>query len=149
MNLVPITQVVHAFPSASIRRRSQQTKCVNDSAHISVALEGSGPWSLTYEIMHDQYKKQYSMRDIVNSMITIDTPPLLKSGLHVFSLTGMNIMVTSLEITDSNGCSKLLDSQDLSIEVLSHRPTVSFASEKNIMFLENSSASLPLSVSAR
>lgn len=89
MNLSPITQVVHSFPSASISLRSQQTKCMNDSAHISVLLEGSGPWSLTYEIMHDQYKKQYVMRDIFNQKITIDTPPLLKSGLHIFSLTGI------------------------------------------------------------
>jgi nucleoporin POM152 len=92
LNLAPITQVVHAFPSAFIRRGSQQqTKCVNDSAHIAVALEGSGPWSLTYEIMHDQYKKQYTMGDIVNQKINIVTPPLTKSGLHIFSLTGTNI----------------------------------------------------------
>jgi hypothetical protein len=89
LNLPPITQVIHSFPSASITLKSQQIKCLNDSARVSVVFEGSGPWSLSYEIMHDQYKKQYSMRDIFKQKITIDTPPLLKSGLHVFSLAGI------------------------------------------------------------
>jgi hypothetical protein len=53
------------------------------------------------------------------------------------------------EVTDSNGCSKLLDSQDLSIEVLPHRPAVSFSSERPVFFRENSMADLPLTVSGR
>ena len=92
MKIDPISQIVHSFPSASIQYKSQQMKCVNDSAKVTVAFEGAGPWSLSYEIMHDQYKKQYSLSDIADQIIVIDTPIFSKSGLHVFSLTGMLII---------------------------------------------------------
>ena len=94
------------------------------------------PLSVTYEIIFETTKQRF-VRENVEGQFIIKTPPLEQAGSFVIDL---------IDVTDANGCSKVLDTQDITIEILAQRPSVSFACTKPIYFLEGTKARIPLSI---
>jgi hypothetical protein len=111
-----------------------------DQVYIIIIL--LGPWSLVYEILFKNKKTRHTIiieTHEKHKAILIDN--LDQGGIYVVGL---------VEITDANGCTKALTkSDDVVIEVLSNRPTVTFHNTKPIYILENGRTSLPLHISGR
>ncbi|TPX68155.1 hypothetical protein CcCBS67573_g07267 [Chytriomyces confervae] len=142
---VSITQIIHPQSEARFTNPQKLTRCIGDSATLPVTLNGSGPWLLTYEIIFENKKERISVDAKVNAdggvgKIDLVTPNFESAGSYVVDL---------IEITDANGCSWLLETPDVSIEVLAQRPSASFNCPRVISMLEGDSALLPVSLSGR
>ncbi|KAJ3139796.1 hypothetical protein HK100_010973 [Physocladia obscura] len=139
---VSITQIIHPQSEARFTNPEQKlTKCIGDSATLPVTLIGSGPWRLTYEIIFENRKERISVEASGNERGSIDivTPNFEAAGSYVVDL---------IEITDANECSWLLETQDISIEVLSQRPSAGFT-KKSVLMLEGDVAQLDLALVGR
>ncbi|KAJ3290280.1 hypothetical protein HK104_006880 [Borealophlyctis nickersoniae] len=131
------TQTIHPQSNARFSGPRKQTRCVNASVDLDVVLEGSGPWRLTYEIMGEGKKRRFSV-NIDKPVFSIKTPPFEIAGTYIVDL---------IEITDANGCSRILQSPEVHIDIVSTRPSVHFICPKPVLFLDGSVARIPLSVS--
>ncbi|KAI9345301.1 hypothetical protein BDR26DRAFT_856705 [Obelidium mucronatum] len=122
---VSITQIIHPQSEARFANPQKLTRCMGDTATLPVTLIGSGPWRLTYEIIFENKKERITMDAAPKSgnNIEIVTPKFAAAGSYVVDL---------IEITDANGCSWLLETPDVSIEVLAQRPSASFSCPKTL-----------------
>ncbi|KAI8622475.1 hypothetical protein BC830DRAFT_1162930 [Chytriomyces sp. MP71] len=139
---VSITQIIHPQSEARFANPAKLTRCTGDSATLPVTLMGSGPWRLTYEIIFENRKDRFSVtaEGDESGHIDIITPEFDEAGVYVVDL---------IEITDANGCSWLLETPDVSIEVLAQRPSAAFNCLRPVHMLEGDSALLPVSLSGR
>ncbi|KAK9355429.1 hypothetical protein V1523DRAFT_405212 [Lipomyces doorenjongii] len=111
-------QTVKVLASASFSRDYLNQKCcTGDSARLIVNFHGTGPFMLTYEILHGNKRKQYSISDIKGPTHTFTTPRLTSGGPYV---------VVLLSVEDGNGCKRTLSEADAKIEVRMQRPAVQF-----------------------
>ncbi|BFZ60840.1 hypothetical protein YB2330_001892 [Saitoella coloradoensis] len=97
-------------------RPSQHQTCIGGTVDLDVKLIGMGPWKLTYDIIHDGQRQQYSADEITTPVYKITTPPL----------TGGSHTVTLVSIEDSHGCKTMLGERDAVVEVRRQRPTAAF-----------------------
>ncbi|KAJ3379442.1 hypothetical protein HDU84_006688 [Entophlyctis sp. JEL0112] len=142
-----ITQIIHPQSEARFAPNTPQrlTKCIGDTVSLPVSLHGSGPWVLSYEIAFENRKERFSVsvgagdggdpEEVTDgegeAAVEIVTPVFDAPGVYVVDL---------IEITDSNGCSWLLETQD--------RPSVGFT-RKSVLMLDGDSAALGLALAGR
>ncbi|KAJ3287607.1 hypothetical protein HDU79_005558 [Rhizoclosmatium sp. JEL0117] len=137
---VSITQIIHPQSEARFTNPQKLTRCIGDSATLPVTLSGSGPWKLTYEIIFETHKERVTLDRVEKSHLEIETPKFAAAGSYVVDL---------IEITDANGCSWLLETPDVGIEVLAQRPSGAFTCPKVVNLLEGDSVVIPIGLTGR
>ena len=131
-------QTVFPLAGASFAMKGSKRCCIGDSVSIPVKLVGSGPWQLTYEILHNGKRERFEMRDLATPQQVITTPALKNGGSHVISL---------IDIQDSNGCRTPLEAADVTIEVRRDRPSAAFYSIDGTLsttVIEGTEVAIPL-----
>ena len=111
--------------------------CMDDSASFDVRLQGEGPWSLEYDIVHDKRRSKHSASGIEQNSFTISTGPLTSGGEYNIILTG---------VIDSQGCRESLQSE-AHVSVRHQRPRAGFGPverKRSISTLEGKTVELPL-----
>ncbi len=141
-----LTQIIHPHSSAHFVLSDQRapyrfTKCKGDGLRLDVAVQGSGPWSVVYEVVQAKKATRHSVEvDSVSRGFPIVIDNLDQAGIYTIDL---------VEIMDGNGCNVRLSTDQVAIEVLQSRPSVSFSSSKPVLVLEGGRAALPISLSGR
>ncbi|KAI8911122.1 hypothetical protein EDD86DRAFT_204447 [Gorgonomyces haynaldii] len=139
-----LTQIVHPHSYAHFaiaqHQRAHLVRCIGDPVDLQVLVHGSGPWRIVYEIVNGSRGKKYT-KDVLAHETSVNVQiETERGGIYIVDL---------VEITDGNGCTRQLDSQDVTIEVLGSRPSVSFQSLKPLAALENGKAQSLLFLNGR
>ncbi|KAF3926759.1 hypothetical protein ABW21_db0207592 [Orbilia brochopaga] len=122
-----------AFVHANVGRRC----CIGESTTFTVDMQGSGPWNLEYELVHNGKRTKFQDENITATPHLITTPKLVSGGEYSLVLTN---------VQDSHGCRVFLESE-ARVEVRRQRPSVSFAEidgSRTARTLESEQISLPL-----
>ncbi|KAF3940773.1 hypothetical protein ABW19_dt0208227 [Dactylella cylindrospora] len=130
-HIIPMAGAVFV-PSSSSRRC-----CIGESATFTVDMQGSGPWSLEYELVHGGKRTKYQDANITTTPHLITTPKLASGGEYTLVLT---------TVEDTHGCKVFLGSESR-VDVRRQRPSASFAEIDGARVantLETDSVSLPL-----
>lgn len=131
-------QIVYPLAGASFIEKGPKKCCIGDEVEFSLRLVGTGPWDLTYEILHNGKRSKYELHKIKTAQHIIRTPHLKSGGTHVISL---------IDIQDANGCRTPLEAADAIIEVRRDRPSASFYTiddKFSATIIEEADISLPL-----
>ncbi|KAK9479247.1 hypothetical protein V1514DRAFT_305271 [Lipomyces japonicus] len=135
-------QTVKVLASASFAKDSLNKRCcIGDTAKFDVNFHGMGPFTLSYEILHGNKRKQHTISDIVGPTQQFTTPPLSSGGSYI---------VVLLSVEDGNGCKSTLSEQDARIEVKRQRPAAAFApidGKSFVRTLQGRSVNVPLRLS--
>ncbi|TPX33925.1 hypothetical protein SmJEL517_g03361 [Synchytrium microbalum] len=134
----PFSQVVHPQSEARFNIGDKLLRCIGDHVKLRVDLQGSGPWTLTYDTIADGASLGRTRLNVATSPAFIVTPPFNSSG---------EVKIDLIEITDANGCNFPLSVPQASVSVLTQRPAASFICPKPVEILENQIANLHLSLS--
>ncbi|CAG8547526.1 3706_t:CDS:10 [Funneliformis caledonium] len=133
------TQTVHPKPNAVFRRVKDRiiNSCMGNLVELDVVLSGTGPFTLEYEVVFNRRTNAFTIADIQGPSYVIISPPFENPGTYT---------VTLKKVTDSKGCSQVLDNDDfVTINVKRDKPTVGFRNAHEILgFLEGESVGLPL-----
>lgn len=133
--ITPIKQIVHPQPDAKFKPKQRSVRtCLNEDLSVNVDLRGTPPFMLKWTVGDQKYG------DVVeNESYTIKLPPFDVAGQHVVSL---------VNITDNNGCTKELEARDYTIDVRRDRPTAFFLTNgepvRTVEVTEGSSVRLPI-----
>ncbi|CAO0793001.1 unnamed protein product [Mucor circinelloides] len=135
LNIPPIKQVVHPQPDAKFRPKNRRVRtCLNEDLTVDVDLRGTPPFKLKWTVGSQMYG------DYIESEIyTMKLPAFDIAGQHVVSL---------VNITDANGCTKELEARDYTVDVRRDRPTAFFLTDnepvRTVEVTEGSSVKLPI-----
>ncbi|KAG1090210.1 hypothetical protein G6F42_019759 [Rhizopus arrhizus] len=135
LNIPPIKQVVHPQPDAKFRPKNRRVRtCLNEDLTVDVDLRGTPPFKLKWTVGSQMYG------DYIESEIyTMKLPAFDVAGQHVVSL---------VNITDANGCTKELEARDYTVDVRRDRPTAFFLTDnepvRTVEVTEGSSVKLPI-----
>jgi hypothetical protein len=142
INVEAVTQIVHPHSSAYfVNTPKHILRCLSESVELQVGVQGSGPWILKYVIIFRDKTEPHTLKIAADeSQAQFSLSNLEKSGVYVVAL---------VEITDSNGCSKSINTESVNIEVLPSRPTVSFQDSKPLNVIEGSRPMLDLYLAGR
>ncbi|KAK5172972.1 uncharacterized protein LTR77_003094 [Saxophila tyrrhenica] len=127
-------------PSAFARflgSSERQTRCIEDSASLAVALSGQGPFTLEYELVHSGRRKKYTLNDVDTPKINIETEPLRDGGEYTLAL---------ISVTDAMQCKESLR-DEAKIYVRPQKPKVGFKTvngQRSINTVERKNVELPL-----
>ncbi|TPX54825.1 hypothetical protein PhCBS80983_g05715 [Powellomyces hirtus] len=132
------TQVVHSLPDVKVIS-AQKTRCLGDRSIMDLSISGVPPYTLAYDIQKGS-KKEGHVISVTDKSISIETPSLEQAGTYLFVLNSL---------TDGNGCTAVLASRPVLIEVLAARPSAHFRCPKPIFMLEDASTKLPVVVSGQ
>ncbi|ODQ65762.1 hypothetical protein NADFUDRAFT_51042 [Nadsonia fulvescens var. elongata DSM 6958] len=142
-----VEQTVRPLAGASFVQRNLRKRCCSgQSVDFDVHLQGSGPFTLTYQIMHgtghgDSKREVITVNDIQGPLHKIVTPQLKSGGSYTVSL---------VSVQDFNGCKTNLGEADAFVEVRRQRPSGNFLpldGTMNVKTLENYKVNLPLKLS--
>ncbi|KAF2266237.1 hypothetical protein CC78DRAFT_567104 [Lojkania enalia] len=126
-------------PSVSahfIEASESKQACIDDSVEFDVKLQGEGPWTLGYELIHNGKRTKHSV-EVKEEIHTIKTHQLKNGGEYIVALAS---------ITDKMGCKEYLDDQTR-VNVRHERPRAYFGhieGKHSIMALEGKDVELPL-----
>lgn len=138
-----VNQVVHPHSSAQFRDSSklQRIVCIGDAVEYEVEVSGSGPWKLEYEKVFSGKSERFNITIGPHDKIARFSIEMLKtSGIYLIGL---------VQITDVNGCVRLLETPDASIQVLASRPSASFQKEQPEYVLEGTRTRVGLYLTGR
>ncbi|KAF2738232.1 hypothetical protein EJ04DRAFT_486490 [Polyplosphaeria fusca] len=110
--------------------------CIDDTVEFDVKLQGEGPWTLDYEVVHNGKRTKYSA-EVEEEHYTIKTQKLANGGEYTVALAS---------ITDKMGC-KLYLKEEAKVTVRHERPKAYFAhieGKLSVMALEGKTVHLPL-----
>ncbi|KAK9470859.1 uncharacterized protein V1510DRAFT_244950 [Dipodascopsis tothii] len=111
-------QTVRVLASASFDRSSLSKRCcTGDSTEFDVNFHGQPPFTLNYEILHGNKRKQHSVSGIETTRYKLRTPELTSGGSYIVAL---------LSVEDANECKTALSEADARVEVRRQRPAASF-----------------------
>ena len=116
---VSATQLFHAPSSVSLESYDKHL-CLGDHSDIKLRLAGSGPWSLSYDIISGSSRSSHSLENVKESSLHFSTPALHEPGMHYVELKS---------VRDANGCTTDLRLSGIQIEVYDSRPTALFHRE--------------------
>ncbi|KAJ1982450.1 hypothetical protein H4R34_001709 [Dimargaris verticillata] len=117
-------------PSARGSRQpvhSYQT-CLDEFLNIPVELQGTGPWTLNYQVTHQLEAGSGTVQPPGNAIVHTVTDlidPWYTLSLGPFTQPG-TVAVDLLNITDVNGCTKNLALPEVSVHVRAQKPTAQF-----------------------
>ncbi|KAL9555078.1 hypothetical protein MBANPS3_002531 [Mucor bainieri] len=135
LNVAPIKQIVHPQPDAKFKPKQRRVRtCLNEDLTVDVQLRGTPPFFLKWTVGDQTYGDH-----VESELYTMKLPPFDVSGEHVVSL---------VNITDANGCTKELEARDYTVDVRRDRPTASFLTDnepvRTVQVTEGASVRLPL-----
>ncbi|KAL9089367.1 MAG: hypothetical protein Q9159_002583 [Coniocarpon cinnabarinum] len=136
-NLIFEQDVRPSVYAAFTHRTPPRTACIDEPANFEVRLQGDGPWTLEYELVHGKQRTKYQVADIQQPIFTITTERLIKGGDYSLALIG---------VTDGQGCREALQ-QDSKLSVRHQRPRAAFAhldGKRSVRTLESKHVELPL-----
>lgn len=110
--------------------------CIDDSVEFDIGLQGEGPWTLEYEIIHNGKRTKYAPK-IEEEHFTIRTQKLTSGGEYTVSL---------ISITDRMGCKETLN-EETKVKVRHERPKAYFGhidGKQAVMALEERPVELPV-----
>ncbi|XBW34647.1 hypothetical protein QEN19_000214 [Hanseniaspora menglaensis] len=120
--------------------------CLNDAISFDVELFGEKPWILEYDILETYTAKRESAKieNINDNKINIKTDKFEKGGHYIISLSS---------ITDKTNCKIELINEEISFDVRSSKPTLSFnpANRGNLseVIKKSGSTKVPLKLSGQ
>ncbi|KAJ3197361.1 hypothetical protein HK101_004237 [Irineochytrium annulatum] len=88
---VTVTQIIHPQSDARFDGPNRYVACSGDLVELFVALSGSGPWTLRYELMFESSKQQFVRKRITEDQVRIATPHLENPGTYILDLIGQAI----------------------------------------------------------
>ncbi|KAI9724576.1 MAG: hypothetical protein M1828_003599 [Chrysothrix sp. TS-e1954] len=133
-----VAQSVKPSVSASFVGQAPQTQvCIDQAVSFDVKLQGEGPWTLEYEVVHGSRRDKFKIPEIATDSYRIETESFTDGGDYSIALVG---------VTDSQGCREALQ-QDARIYVRQQRPKAAFGTlegKRSIQSLEGKNVELPL-----
>lgn len=117
----PIQQSFHAPSSVKIKSVPRRL-CLGTNITASLEVSGSGPWHLTYDIVHEAERTEHHL-DIPKSNhaeFQFAVPAFESRGAYFLDFK---------RIRDANGCEALVQEPMAQIDVYDHIPTASFQHE--------------------
>jgi nucleoporin POM152 len=129
-------------PSASatfVNAGERKVSCIEDSVSFDVALQGEGPFTLEYELVHNGKRKKYTLENLDRERIEITTEPLMHGGDYTLAL---------VSVTDAMQCKEILtEKNEASINVRQQKPKVGFRTvdgSRSLSTVERKNVQLPL-----
>jgi nucleoporin POM152 len=111
-----LTQNVKPLAYARINAGEKRTTCIDRQASFDVTLVGTQPFNLEYEVVHNGKRKKYSLPDVNDNVVRLETEPLTDGGDYTLGL---------VSITDQMGCKELLE-EERKFTVRHQKPKVGF-----------------------
>ncbi|KAJ1975955.1 hypothetical protein H4R35_002910 [Dimargaris xerosporica] len=102
--------------------------CLDEFLNIPVELQGTGPWTLNYQVAHQPEAGSGTVQlpgKAVVHTVTDLADPWYTLSLGPFTQPGM-VAVDLLNITDVNGCTKNLALPEVSVHVRAQKPSAQF-----------------------
>ncbi|KAI9797880.1 MAG: hypothetical protein M1833_005080 [Piccolia ochrophora] len=121
------------FTESKHRKRA----CIEEPVSFDVRLQGEGPWTLEYELVHRGKRTKRKVEDISEEFFKIVTDPLLDGGEYALAL---------VSVKDRSGC-KIFLKEEAKVDVRQQRPRASFGELEGKRFtltLEERKVALPL-----
>ncbi|KAF2760866.1 nucleoporin Pom152 [Pseudovirgaria hyperparasitica] len=137
-----VTQDVKPAASARFTDDSPQEACIDGPVSYGVRLQGEGPFTLEYELVHGGKRSKRKEEDISGPDFKIQTEPLKSGGDYSLVLTG---------ITDRLGCKEFLD-KTAKFKVRNERPKAYFGlieGKRSLQILEGKKVRLPLRLTGK
>lgn len=138
LDKIALDQVVKPSASANIVKAGERkVACIDDAVSFDVALQGEGPFSIEYELIHNGRRAKHTLENIEQSKIEITTTPLTDGGDYTLALAS---------VTDRMGCKEFLK-DEARISVRHQRPRVGFRpvdGHRSVSALEGRKVQLPL-----
>ncbi|ORX43789.1 hypothetical protein BCR36DRAFT_360594 [Piromyces finnis] len=121
VNITETTFPVHPPSDAIFLKTDKIYSCVGETVTLPIRLSGTGPWSLTYDILYGRIRTSKTISNISSSNYDLITEKFDQSGSYSYELSS---------IIDANGCIKNIQhSSPIIIEVFGHTPKAYFAGE--------------------
>lgn len=117
--------------------KRQVRACIDESVAFDVLMQGEGPWSLEYELVHAGRRYKKRITDINDSLYTIETGSLSNGGDYTLAL---------VSVVDKLGCKETLQ-QEAKISVRHQKPKVSFGNiegKRTVRTLEGKRVKIPV-----
>lgn len=134
---IRLNQSVKPAASANFMSSERKVSCIDDAATFDVTLQGEGPFSIEYELVHNGKRNKSMREEIHENMIKIETGPLNDGGEYTLAL---------VSVTDRMGCKEFLKGE-VKISVRPQKPRVGFGQiegQRQVDMLEGSKVQLPL-----
>ncbi|KAK0857072.1 hypothetical protein LTR03_000993 [Friedmanniomyces endolithicus] len=133
-----LTQSVKPAASADfVSKPEKRLACIDEAASFDVRLQGEGPFSLEYELVHNGKRVKYALNDLTERLVKIETPQLHDGGDYTLAL---------VSITDKMQCKEFLK-DEAKIAVRHQKPKVAFGQlegHRKLNTLEGKQVQLPL-----
>jgi len=132
-----LEQDVKPSASAHFIGAMPKTACIDEGVNLRAHLQGDGPWSLQYELVHKGKRSSHVIDSIENHEITIETDKLASGGEYSLNL---------VSITDVHRCQEFLN-EEAKFTVRQQRPKASFGlvdGKRSIHSLAGKKLDLPL-----
>jgi hypothetical protein len=121
VNITETSFPVHPPSDATFLGNNKLYSCVGETVTLPIRLSGTGPWSLTYDILYGRVRTSKTISNISSFDYNLVTEQFDKSGSYSYELNS---------IIDANGCIKdIQHSSPIIIEVFGHTPKAYFAGE--------------------
>ncbi|KAK5699821.1 hypothetical protein LTR97_005952 [Elasticomyces elasticus] len=133
-----LTQTVKPAASAAfIGKKDKRVSCIDEAASYDVLLQGDRPFTVEYELVHGSKRAKYTLNDLTEEHLVINTPPLRDGGEYTLAL---------VSITDKMQCKEFLR-DEVKISVRHQKPRVAFGQlegDRRLNTLEGKKVELPL-----
>jgi len=121
VNITETSFPVHPPSDAIFLNTEKIYSCVGETVTLPIKLSGTGPWSLTYNILYGRVRTSKTISNISTFNYNLVTEKFDQSGSYSYELNS---------IVDANGCIKdIQHSSPVIIEVFGHTPKAYFAGE--------------------
>lgn len=119
----------------------QTVKCCHGaSSNAMLHIDGKAPFNVTYDIISPDYSiETYTLENIYDSQIEIETPKFFKGGEHILTLKS---------VTDSTDCDVDFKGQEVHIEVKNDVPQLSFQRSETFNVVKGEVFTIPLRAQA-
>lgn len=132
-------------PSASahfIYAPAKTEACIDEPVTFGVKMQGEGPWTLEYELVHARKRVKKEITGIETETFTITTEALDQGGEYTLALAS---------VTDAVGCKEFLK-EEAKISVRHERPKAYFGQvegRRSLRTLEGKKVALPLRLTGK
>lgn len=126
-----------AASAALVNKPGKRVACIDESSQFDVALQGEGPFTLEYELVHNGRRAKDVRTDVNETVIRLQTPALTEGGDYTLAL---------VSITDGANCKEFLK-DEAKISVRHQKPKAAFGQiegRRTVDMLEGKSAQLPV-----
>ena len=130
------TQTFHRPSEVKILEYTKQL-CMGDSIQAKLHLSGTGPWTVHYDFVSPNGRREEVIKDIEKSTESFTISKIMDAGTHYLELR---------KVVDGNLCEVDLRSRTraAAIEVFGQRPSAAFANTGPVPIIDGQVANLPV-----